>query len=316
LPTYPFAKERYWIQTNKDVVPEEVGGTIFPIHPLLQENRSTFLNGKFRSTFKGDEFFLRDHLVNGQKMLPDAAYLEMVREAIEIASENPEAMICLQNISFGSPMLVNRNPQTAAIDLFLEENEEIVFEVYTVDTEVIHCQGTAFLKQKRVLKPLDLVGLQAKPLLRMFSKLECYEAFEKIGVWYGPSYQVVESLWIFDSGVLAKLTLPSALESSLDSYRVHPSLLDGALQSSIGLFFDQLSSIQKPLQLFSLESLDIFGGSTSSMWSWLRPSDGEALVKKQQVDIDLCDDRGNVMVQMRRGSFQAVEDNGMEKNQS
>ena len=59
----------------------KAGGTAFKseraaIHPLLQQNISDFTEQRFGSTFTGREFFLADHVVNGQRVLPAVAYLE------------------------------------------------------------------------------------------------------------------------------------------------------------------------------------------------------------------------------------------------
>src|SRR5205807_10461423 len=59
-----------------------------PLHPLLHTNTSTLSQQSYSSILTGAEFFLKDHqLVTnghaGKKVLPEAAYLEMARTAIE-----------------------------------------------------------------------------------------------------------------------------------------------------------------------------------------------------------------------------------------
>src|SRR5262249_23151693 len=65
LPTYPFARERYWIPETGPTV--EVGGSgLGKLHPLLQENTSDLGEQRFSSWFSGEEFFLSDHVVKGR----------------------------------------------------------------------------------------------------------------------------------------------------------------------------------------------------------------------------------------------------------
>ena len=72
LPTYPFAKERYWAHIPSQVVsPATPPATL---HPLLHRNTSDLAEQRFSSTFSGREFFLADHVVRGQKILPAVAY--------------------------------------------------------------------------------------------------------------------------------------------------------------------------------------------------------------------------------------------------
>ena len=40
------------------------------IHPLLQQNTSTLTTQRFSSTFTGEEFFLKDQVVQGRRILP------------------------------------------------------------------------------------------------------------------------------------------------------------------------------------------------------------------------------------------------------
>ncbi len=76
-PTYPFARERYWIPA-----PETKTSSVnHTLHPLVHRNTSDFTEQRFSSVFTGTEFFLADHVVQGQKILPYCvAYLEMARK--------------------------------------------------------------------------------------------------------------------------------------------------------------------------------------------------------------------------------------------
>ncbi|HKX30181.1 MAG TPA: hypothetical protein VJ302_21000, partial [Blastocatellia bacterium] len=58
------------------------GGTAV-IHPLLHVNTSDFSGQRYSCILSGEEFFLRDHVIQGRQVLPGAAYLEMARAALE-----------------------------------------------------------------------------------------------------------------------------------------------------------------------------------------------------------------------------------------
>ncbi|MCP5007444.1 MAG: hypothetical protein GY941_26430, partial [Planctomycetes bacterium] len=54
LPTYPFARERYWItETQGNLLASTSGGSVSIIHPLLHENTSDLTEQRFTSTFTG-----------------------------------------------------------------------------------------------------------------------------------------------------------------------------------------------------------------------------------------------------------------------
>ncbi|MCP4460813.1 MAG: polyketide synthase, partial [Cytophagales bacterium] len=104
LPTYPFARERYWISGSENILTNNQSSIINRqsqrLHPLLHENTSDLSEQRFTSTFTGKDFFLTDHKVKGEKVLPGVCYLEMARAAVEKASGEMEkgTTICLRNV--------------------------------------------------------------------------------------------------------------------------------------------------------------------------------------------------------------------------
>ncbi|MCP4274315.1 MAG: type I polyketide synthase, partial [Gammaproteobacteria bacterium] len=132
LPPYPFARERYWIPENRgNMLASTSGSSVSVIHPLLHENTSDLSEQCFTSTFTGKEFFLNDHRVKGEKVLPGVVCLEMARAAVEKASgEREEGMgIHLRNVVWSQPIVVNGSGQKVHIGLYGEDSGQIQFEV-------------------------------------------------------------------------------------------------------------------------------------------------------------------------------------------
>ena len=117
LPTYVFAKERYWIEARSATPSHAV------IHPLLHTNISDLNEQKYSATFTGDEFFLKDHQVRTkqrtgsgsplQKVLPGAAYLEMARAAIGQAApvHHGASVLQLHDVVWLQPIAVAQDKQ-------------------------------------------------------------------------------------------------------------------------------------------------------------------------------------------------------------
>ncbi|MCP5003796.1 MAG: type I polyketide synthase, partial [Planctomycetes bacterium] len=166
LPTYPFAKERYWVsETQGNLLASTSRTSVSVIHPLLHENTSDFREQRFTSTFTGNEFFLNDHQVRGEKVFPWVGYLEMARAAVEKASGEREAgtNICLKNVVWAQPIVVDGSAQKVHIGLFGEDSGEIQYEVYTEsdneDDAIVHSQGVAEFKEKEEMPPLNIQDL-------------------------------------------------------------------------------------------------------------------------------------------------------------
>ncbi|EJQ38405.1 hypothetical protein IEE_05046, partial [Bacillus cereus BAG5X1-1] len=114
LPTYPFARERYWIPSEGTNTSSDNISTVIPaaLHPMLHQNTSNLSKQRFSSTFTGLEFFLADHVVKGQKVFPGVAYLEMAYEAIRKAANSVEEpiRIGLKNVAWVHPLTVRNQP--------------------------------------------------------------------------------------------------------------------------------------------------------------------------------------------------------------
>ncbi|SUA70792.1 putative polyketide synthase pksM [Paenibacillus polymyxa] len=328
LPTYPFAKERYCVtDTNNlsganDVGPKQEKSAI--IHPLLQRNTSDIYGLQFSSTFTGREFFLADHVIKGQKLLPGVAFLEMARAAVEqVATSSEESRICvrLKDVLWLRPVVAGERPIAINIGLYPQDGE-IVYEIYSksesLDTElVVHSEGSAAIAPLAEIPAIDIEALLEQCNLGTYSSQQCYEAFAAMQVSYGPGHQAIEKIYTGVDQVLAKLSLPTSVYQTMGQFVMHPSLMDSALQASIGLMMDtygaamsdgKASIKSKPALPFAVEELEVFSGCTSEMWAWVRNREGSRQDGPvQKLDIDLCDMQGNVCVSMKGFSSRIAE---------
>ncbi|MEA2490006.1 MAG: polyketide synthase PksL, partial [Acidobacteriota bacterium] len=142
LPTYPFARERYWIDVPATSVQAAVPAAV--LHPLLHRNTSDLRQTSFTSTFTGDEPFFE----NGRFSSP--AYLEMARAAVETAARFAEnRFVEFRDVIYGPPILAGL-PAEVSIALLPNGAERIDFDVYTqlAGEEIVHCQGSALWREE------------------------------------------------------------------------------------------------------------------------------------------------------------------------
>jgi polyketide synthase PksN len=337
LPSYPFSNERYWWSGNLAVSPpvpvhavnnNNSTAVTTALHPLLHQNTSDFAEQRFSSTFTGNEFFLADHQIKRQKVFPGVAYLEMAREAVTQATdflmENHQknhSMIRLKNIVWMQPIVVTTSAIDVHIGLFLENHSDqsmpIHYDIYTESEDaesVVHSQGIAVLDHFDQVPSIDIEYLRNQMNQGRLSREQCYEAFQTVGFDYGPGYQGIDQVYIGNQQALTKHTLPSSvLETYGDQFVLHPSLMDSALQSSIGLLVgvnsqDNHSTSLNPPLPFALEELEIYAKCPASMWTWIRYSEGSSSTDKvQKLDFDLCDEQGQVCVRMKGFSSRVLE---------
>src|SRR5581483_5674236 len=281
LPTYPFAKQRYWVASagkTSDLA-------TVALHPLVQRNTSNLDEQRFSSTFTGGEFFLTDHVVQGQKLLPGAAYLEMARAAVQQASPMDGSGVRLENVVFARPAVVGVAPLELHIALEREGDAKVAFEIYSGagDDTVVHSQGQAVLASAGEAPSIDLAALTGQ-CDRLMSAEECYAAFARMGLAYGAAFQGLEQVSVGPAMVLGKIKLPAAVASTKDDYVLHPSVVDAALQASIGLL---QGDADKPALPFALERLEVFAALPAQATVVVRHSDGsDAQAAVQKVDLD------------------------------
>ncbi len=342
LPTYPFAKERYWIDnaaSRRGAASgrSPVGLTKPVLHPLLHSNTSDLSELRFSSQFSGDEFFLADHVVKGAKIFPAVCYLEMARAAVMASatenSGNDHVAVRFRNVVWISPFIVDE-PQRVHIGLYSDNPGEIEYEIYSnmsgeaagERSEVIHSQGKACLSVGEVSAGdgrLDWLALRAA-CNRTIDSAQCYSAFSAMGIEYGPGYRGIRSLGVGRNAadkryVLAEVGLPECVNGTREHYVLHPSVLDSALQASMALSFvdfgsDHGNGAGRPSLPFELEEIEIFDRTPTQAYVYIRENNEDKRrdeqpgpAKIQKLDIDICDESGRVCARLKGFVSRALE---------
>ncbi|WP_146149216.1 SDR family NAD(P)-dependent oxidoreductase [Nitratireductor sp. StC3] len=325
LPTYPFARERYWLPPKPNAVqarpaadaPDAARADFS--HPLVQAHASELAERRFLTRFGGDEFFLSDHVVQGRRVLPAVAYLEMARAAV--AQSGTETSwrvgIELKDVVWAQSITVDAAALDVAIDLSARDGAVMAWMVSTQaaggrdDERIVHCQGRAAPLAEREAPVVDIAALQAQCRSTSIPADACYERFRRIGLDYGAAQRSVAELSVGTDRhgrrqVLARLNLPDPVRDHAALYVLHPSILDGALQAALGLELERAQ--QDGLSLpFAAEAVAVFGPSPSSGWAWVRDSaGGDASRTLRKLDIDICDDDGRTSVALRGFTMRAA----------
>ncbi|WP_407672364.1 SDR family NAD(P)-dependent oxidoreductase, partial [Paenibacillus sinensis] len=312
LPTYPFARERYWVpdsETGIASLTASITGTV--IHPLVQQNTSDLTEQRFSTTLTGQEFFLTDHVVNGQRVLPGVAYLEMARAAVsEATREKDGTVIRLNNVVWSQPIVVGEQPLRVHIGLYPEDDGEIAYEIYREDEadpgeSVVYSQGRATLSPAAGKPVLNLKALQEECHQGRLTSEAVYEAFRAMGIEYGLGHQGIEQVYRGEEQVLAELSLPMSVRDTEEQYVLHPGIMDAALQASLGLRMD--SEDRRAALPFALQEIEIIGPCMPRMWAWIRnSSNSQAGDQVRKLDFDLCDEQGNVCIRMKELSSRVL----------
>nr|QLG04869.1 PulH [Streptomyces sp.] len=312
LPTYPFARDRYWVPAAERPAALEPASS--SPHPLLHLNVSPLRSQRYRSTFTGREYFLTDHVVKGRRVLPGVACLEMARAAAELAEPDRDPSgITLRNVVWARPVVVGADPVALTTTLTPGDRDEIDFAITGTDA-VVHSQGQVI---RRPVTPatLDVERIRAACDRAELDAARLYPLYERIGFAYGPAHRGVERLHIGRDEVLVRLVLPGSVRATLDAFVLHPSLLDSMVQGSLGMGAASAPesaldvSGMKPSLPFALDELQVIAPCTEGMWAWIRYSpdtvrDGKVF----KLDIDLCDEQGSVRARVKGISYRVLDE--------
>ncbi|WP_343997016.1 SDR family NAD(P)-dependent oxidoreductase, partial [Ideonella azotifigens] len=303
LPTYPFARERYWVQTSA-TQPTATTATTASLHPLVHRNTSDVDGLRFSTQLSGEEFFLADHVVRGERVLPGVAQLEMARTAARQVLGHE--VVALSGVVWMRPVVVASEGLSLHIALDPEDDGALGFEIYSEDDEGevrVYSQGRARELVPASAQAHDLQALRALCQQTQLTAAQCYARFEQLGLHYGPAFQGLREVLVGQDRLLARISLPDGAPQ--DGYQLHPSLLDAALQATLGL-----QAENAPLSLpFALGALEVLAPCTAEMWAVVRRSAGSSAGDAvQRLDVELCDEHGQVCVRLGQFSLRSVND--------
>ncbi|BCK68539.1 hypothetical protein Srufu_024920 [Streptomyces libani subsp. rufus] len=281
LPAYPFEPTRHWVDA-----PAATDSAA-----LLDENVSTFEEAAFTKRLTGTEFYLADHQVGEERVLPGVVYLEMARLAGERA-HGTAPVRRIDDVVWAAPVALAPGRQQ---DLRVVVAPSGAFDIVG---ERPHARGRIVFDQAganagTAPARIDPDAVRDRCDLRR-TRQECYDYFRQLGFRYGPAFQVIEELALGDGEALARLRRPE-----VGAHRFHPSLLDGALQTAGWLVSG--STAQLP---YSIGSVQLFDELPADCLVHVEAVESRA--DAQVFNIALATHDGTVVARMERFTLRAV----------
>jgi polyketide synthase PksL len=306
LPPYPFAKERYWVSdvphSDKRVsAKRETAG----LHPLVFDNVSTLKEVCFTSSLSSTEYYARDHQVGGELFFPGAGFLEMACVAGTIAGE--ESVARLEDIVWMHPL-----PLTSAdhpVKTYLKSNgNHVEYSIVSFDEDnerIVHSEGRVSYGRRK-----DVHDLQASYSIQELKSRagktvqgpDCYRQLEGFGLRYGPCFQTIQELYIGSDFALSRLKLAEELQDDFGQYILHPCIIDGALQTVIGITANGAPQAESdtPYLPFALGEVEILRPLSESSYALVERVASGCHSDVLQFDIQLLSDSGDVLARLHR----------------
>ncbi|MBL8261487.1 MAG: SDR family NAD(P)-dependent oxidoreductase [Xanthomonadaceae bacterium] len=294
LPTYPFARDRHWIEIKSTSRP----GTAAVLHPLVHANTSTLDRHRYTTRFSGKELLLADHA----RTLPPAACMDIARTSIALANgaTRDPADVVLTDMTWYEPCVANGAP--LHVDVRPGRGGSITCEIYSQDDaavmpRVTHAMVTAHHSAGTASK-LDVHHLRALLREGQFDGARLDAAVDGLAPVRGPSLRSIREFHLGHRQALARLVPGMNDQGTTDGLHL-PILLDGALQAAA-----ILAGTANPPS--SLTALRQFAPCAGEAYAWIRLGTG-AETGQVRVDMDLIDSEGTIFMRMEGLAFDVPE---------
>lgn len=237
LPTYPFQRQRYWV----DVANQPASRRQMPqnqIHPLLGKRLSSpLLNDLVYETqlWLDQPAFLNDHRLYGAPIFPGSAYLEIGQAAAR--QVYPNQPVRLENISLTHMLTLSEDDeqiiQVAASPALPDRPAK--FQVFSLnndgsDTWALNAAGNILPGSPNLSIPEDSLQAARARCQKEYSAEEYYRLFDSIWFAYGPSFKGLRKVWCKEYEAVGEIALPDSVAAEAHHFILHPGLMDACIQ--------------------------------------------------------------------------------------
>ncbi|UCF85219.1 MAG: SDR family NAD(P)-dependent oxidoreductase, partial [Desulfobacteraceae bacterium] len=240
---------------------------------------------------------LNEHRIKSQAVLPGTAYLEMARAALEKHVGHKTVEMC--DVYFLRPLIVSENEKKEVRTILTKKEDGYEFSVVSCSNPmenqwVEHVKGAIACIDANLSEKLEIGEIEARCNETERIVTEKMYGSQSGLVEFGPRWHNKLRIKSNAHEGLAFVELPEAFVADLDSYKLHPSLLDSATAFMFGRFKEKAEYL--PLLCKKIRvSRDMPG----KIFSHVRYT-GDSNSKKETLgfDITIMDEQGMPLVEI------------------
>jgi acyl transferase domain-containing protein/thioesterase domain-containing protein/acyl carrier protein len=285
-----------------------------PIHPLLHKVINHTANEiEYLTKLKVErDWIVGEHrLKNGVGLFPGTGYIEMVRAAVAARFGKKELII--RDLLIKAPLRIEPGVEQTVRLLMRKEGRDYRLSFGTESMEcaegwlsIDHQESPRIINVESVRKRCSLGKLQFD-----FVKQNQLQARF---IDFGPRWRNLRRVYIGRGEALSEVELVSSVASDLTDYSVHPALLDMATGAALFLIegYNEVVRLYVPVAYSRVILRDDLH---AKCYSHLRIKSGASAESNlAEFDISVCDELGNVLVDIDGLCFhQVVDPAGLER---
>ncbi|MFD8413160.1 SDR family NAD(P)-dependent oxidoreductase [Streptomyces sp. NPDC059650] len=239
LPTYPFQREHYWMDTPKSGDARGVGLDVSD-HPWL--GAVTALADGEGHLFTGrvslaEHPWLAGHAAFGSVLVPGTGLLELVLTAADhVGAAGVAELVLTEPLLVGADEGVRLQVAVSAHDATGRRHVSVYSRPEGSDGEWRRHATGELLEEASAESDAEAFAELAQWPVAGAERVDLdgfYEGFRSRGLDYGPAFQGLTELWRQGDTAYGLVRLPEGLKA--DEFGVHPALLDAALHTLMGV---------------------------------------------------------------------------------
>ncbi|MEJ8302800.1 SDR family NAD(P)-dependent oxidoreductase, partial [Saccharibacillus sacchari] len=231
LPSYPFAKKRFWASPSKpEALIEKKTSVLGHLNSRRSLSEAALV---YDIPISSNHQMMNEHQVYGNPTLPAAAILDIAVEAASLL-EN-EQSIALEDVVFLKPLVV-KEQEKIMFSLKREiSGHEFELQIDNQTETQSYARGKIKLGERLLACPPIGITQFIREAESEIHRETIYSTFDKLGVKYGAFFKSIKQVWMKGSQALCLIDIQGGDFQSPTPHQIHPSILDGALQSILAI---------------------------------------------------------------------------------
>jgi len=236
LPTYPFQKQRYWVE--KDYSDQEKYTQKSKTHPLLGEQiQSPLAHLQFTAKINLRQAcldYLKDHQLHDKPIFPATAYIEMILMSAKKTLK--EKSLILKNIRILKPLFLENEINHYLYTLLEPQNLNFSVKIFSnINPDKKNNQWIEHLNgeicQDEIFFDFPFENLQE---INFFEINDFEYNVTSSHLFYGPNFQNIKKVFSdFQGHAMGEVEIAENLFKDFADYYFHPAFLDSCLQISL-----------------------------------------------------------------------------------
>lgn len=256
-----------------------------------------------------DLWVLNEHRFKGKAILPGTAYLEMARVAAEIHANN--RAVELRQVYFLSPLIVEENEEKEVQTILTKKEDGFEFVVMSKSNSELdewqkHTIGEIAYSELKTSENFNIQEIEGECSDREIIVAQQGNETLKGAIEFGARWNNCKWIKMGNNKGLGFLELPKEFIPDLNSYKLHPALLDYAT----GFMMMQLKDEGATYLPFSYKALRIQGDLSGRIYSYIRLIENKQSQKETlKFNITILDEMGTILMEIEEYTLRCLNEN-------